>query len=257
MNAVRSGVAQWLQEMQQERVEASNRPDVAHHISVIAVDETEFPLNVPSADSGVSSDRGANHVMMLHGSLRNRFRDGSSQTEEIAVSPAIVADITGKTLLSAITRRCPWLLQALKSGKHVIILCSDSAKSLLLAAKHYVLITAALPDSIFLHARCYMHKLWGAFASMIGKLSIINPMFSATCLTHRPGTMHRMRQNVRAVVNERLVVRFDAPREQDTSRNRQIVNLLNAAEDEWAPCEDDQAYLVSAERSARAESREN
>ena len=223
-------------------MEAAGEGELRHRISYVAVDETEFDLNLHSDDAGVMSDRGMSHVMMIHACVLSRLGDGSSRTDDVVVAPVVLGDITGRTLLSAIQKRCPWISKDIRSGWHVIILGSDSAKSLLLVAKHFKALTDSMPRAIFLHGRYFMHKLWGTFNKMMTMMSVINPMFSATCLTHRTGTMVKIRAAVKAIVSEKLRVHFEPLPARYMERNKAIIKLVNAAEDEWARSEVDATY---------------
>ena len=226
--------------------------ELRHRISYVAVDETEFDLNLHSADAGVMSDRGMSHVMMIHACVLSRLGDGSSRTDDVVVAPVVLGDITGRTLLSAIQKRCPWISKDVRSEWHVIILGSDSAKSLLLVAKHFKALTGSMPRAIFLHGRCFMHKLWGAFSKMMTMMSVINPMFSATCLTHRTGTMVKVRAAVKAVVSETLRVHFEPFPARHMERNKAIIKLVNAAEGEWARSEVDATHEHSLPKRVQA-----
>jgi len=168
--------------------------------------------------------RALTQIVMLHDRVRSRFQYGRHCHEDISVSPAILADISARTLLSAITTRCPWFLK-LPRGRSlfVMILWSDSAPALLSVAKHYCAVAGGNPYMLFIHALCFMHKLWGAFAATIEHLQVMNLMFCSTCLTHRPGLMHKNRMSCRQLVEAKLVVVWTAPRPQDILRSRKVI----------------------------------
>jgi hypothetical protein len=225
---VRQAVAAWLYDAQirMHRERSTTGPAVTHRITTLSVDETEFQLLM-------GRDHGTVPVMMLHGSLFDRLIDQTCRHEDVALPPAALEDQTGKTLLASIMSRAAFLFdEAPTVGLRCTILCSDSAATLVNLGHHFQLAARSSPKHVFLHARCYMHRLWGAFSAAIQGLEVINPMFSATCLTHKVGMMVKIRQAVRVVVRARLRVEFCPGSVEQVARNEQIIRLLEAAEDE-------------------------
>lgn len=225
---IRQAVAAWLYDAQVRMYEERNTrgQPVAHRITTLSVDETEFQLLI-------GHDHGTVPVMMMHGSVFDRMADQTCRHEDVALPPAALQDQTGKTLLTSIMGRAAFLFDEIQGASfRCTILCSDSAATLVGVGHHYQLATKCSPTHVFLHARCYMHRLWGAFSGAIQGLEVINPMFSATCLTHKVGMMVKIRQAVAVIVRARLRVQFCPGSVEQVARNEQIISLLEAAEDE-------------------------
>ena len=232
---VRRAVAAWLYDAQirMHRERSTTGHAVTHRVTTLSVDETEFQLLMGRDPATVGRDRGTVPIMMLHGSVFDRMTDQTCRHEDVALPPAALEDQTGKTLLASIMSRAAFLFDEVQgAGLRCTILCSDSAVTLVNLGHHFQLSTKSLPNHVFLHARCYMHRLWGAFSAVIQDLQVINPMFSATCLTHKVGMMLKIRQAIRMVVRAKLRVQFCPGSVEQLARNEQIIRLLEAAEDE-------------------------
>ena len=63
------------------------------------------------------------------------FPKNTKFVEEVVIPPALIADTRTCTLLKAARTRAAELLRSRGGGRNVVILCSDSAKSMLKAAR--------------------------------------------------------------------------------------------------------------------------
>ena len=95
------------------------------------------------------------------------------------------------------------------------IIASDSAKTCGKVASHYAessrkaeVRKKRVPT---LHSRCMMHMMFISIVVMMGLYNIITPMFCATILCHKWGTMKVIRKHVAQQVEQKLEIVFDEP----------------------------------------------
>jgi hypothetical protein len=221
---VQAAMCAFLHRSVRERLAAKSERAFAHRIVCLAVDETEFHLKA-------KGDRGKHSVMMLHGRVFTRTTDGIPEIEEVPLPPALLLDITAPTLYAAIKDRAfHWTLKSDGVPLSCSIFTSDSASSLLNVAEHMAL--KCDPNHLFIHGRCLMHRLWGAFSATVSRLDVVNPMYNATCIMHRSGTMQKVRGAVQRVVRAKLRVTVEPGQPKHIARNKAIIAMVNAAEPE-------------------------
>ena len=198
----------------------------AHVITTLAIDETEFSLNLPGAAKGSTS------VMMLRGGIFRRFADGTCREEDVVMPPAALEDNSASTLLAAIQDRATWYFGVPAAKLSCAVFSSDSASTMPVVSEHFLVQMMDKPDELWIHARCFMHKLWGAFSSSTTDLDIINPMYCCTCLSQKTTFMSKVRKAVRSIVRAKLRFVWTEPLERDVERNARIIDLLNGADEE-------------------------
>lgn len=206
---VRNALCWQLWQKQRELLPVLGAGHVAHTITSLSIDETEFIMNMPGL-------RGSHSVMMLHGHVFRRTRDGNTYAEEIAIPPAVLEDKTATTVLAAIKQRAGWFFPSplpepadapsgplgwvQQRGPTCAILISDSAATLINVASHLAAQARGVDDLLVLHARCLMHRMFGAFVHSVTQLDVINPMYCATCLLHKGHHMRKVKEHVEAIV---------------------------------------------------------
>ncbi len=119
----------WM--LEQDRY-LKNLPLARHATLIVSFDETEMIFHVDKEVADYS-------FLMVHYVLVWVLDDGSTQQLELPCPPCIIADTTAATLVTALLRRMPMDLAAMKCkcGTLSLVLCSDSARACLRAARPF------------------------------------------------------------------------------------------------------------------------
>ena len=166
---------------------------------------------------------GSHHLMMLAARTLTRTAGGGKQTVDVMLPPAVLCDITARTILAALKSRVHQLMplrSTPNSVQGVVILNTDSHSALKRVANHYASLARSGDFPLLLHGRCMMHMFFTGLTSMLSHLQLISPMFCSTILLHKGGNMRNLREQVRAHVARHL--RWSIPGRQTTAVATQL-----------------------------------
>ena len=162
---------------------------------------------------------------MMHGRVLHRTAD-QKDIREVVIAPSLIANTRTATLLKALRLRAIHLLWPQGSGLRVVIMCSDSAKSMLKLARgiaHF-----ADPDTAVMHTFCCMHMLWASIMAMLNAYQLVNGIFCATCLLHKARNRRHLRRKlfIHLRGHDGLKFGYGVPNPADIRHTEAVMTLL-------------------------------
>lgn len=180
---------------------------------------------------GPAGEMGSHHLMMLAGRLMTRAPGSGKQITDVMLPPAVLSDITARTIHAAMKARVHEYMPARavpgsSLGLGVFILNTDSHSALKRVANHYASLAKSGDFPLMLHGRCMMHMFFAALVSMLSPMKLTNSMYCSTVLLHKGGNMRNLREQVRLHVARHLRVVYAKPPDH-RMRNSAVLRILD------------------------------
>ena len=167
--------------------------------------------------------------MMLSGRMLRRSLSSDATITDLTLPPAVLQDITARTLLAAITARVqPYMPQQVGDVSlcSVLVFNTDSHSALKKVANHFASAARAGTGPWSVHGRCMMHMFFSALASTVAPLGLANPMFCSTILLRKGANMRNLRLGVRKLIAAKLRIVYRKPPDHNR-HNSAVVRLLD------------------------------
>ena len=183
----------------------------------ISFDEADMPAQI-EGEAAIFS------MLIVHIKITWIIDDErSSETLNLSVPPAFLANKTAKSILNALISRFPVRISTLltKCSLLVIVPNSDSATSCKRVGRHFrrlaQLEVHPQPSGIPLrcgilsaHGACQMHMLAINIGNLLKELRILNPMFCGSCLMQKGGTRRKIKEAVHDRMHRTCRIIYDA-----------------------------------------------
>ena len=196
----------------------------------LSFDETEMELATTDQSSAVQ------HYLIAHARIFQRFGNGHSRLDEVAVAPAVLPDTRAVSIHGALMNRVGHLLDR-PAGRLVVIHNSDKAAANVKVACHFAATLGRdLPrgadgsSPFFFFSNCMMHMMFSAMVGSIDAMDLQTATYCASNLLTNHSTHDKLRTCVRRLIDQKLEVRFTEPCRNTMRRNRAVVRALVAAE---------------------------